>query len=95
MSELHVYRTDVDFFVAYSIADAWELHEEFSGYSRADYERDYPDDPMRPLANENVPARVIVDNYGNPTDEGRVDTVTTWAEWVQRLGRGYLASTEI
>lgn len=87
MTNLHVFSNGYDSVVAESVDDAWKVWEEYSGESRADYEKAYP---LKAVHDEEL-ILLLVENRGN---DAYIRVQATAAEWCQGNGRGFLCSTE-
>jgi hypothetical protein len=95
MSELHVYHIGDyldtgDTVIAVSPDDAWVVWEELIGEDRADY----PDYTPTLVPDDKVITITYRDgcfNYGMKPGE---KVALTAAQWCERDGRGFLASTE-
>lgn len=93
MSELHVYRSQCDWWVAQTIDDAWAQMEKHYGETRAEIQT-Y--DELTLLADDET-IRVLCEKDAagvmRPSDGGEYVTKTA-AEWAKQEGRGMLCSTE-
>lgn len=87
-TELHVYQWGPDWWVATSVADALNQIEEH--YDDPDWVAS--EDEPQPLADEST-LRLVRDEHGEISDHGKGVTKTC-REWIEKEGRGLLASTE-
>jgi hypothetical protein len=93
MSELHVFKSECDWYVAESLDEAWTMLVAQMGEPREELEKfddiaQLPDDkPIRILCEQ--------DAHGvlRPSDSGE-DVTRTAAEWAAQEGRGMLCSSE-
>lgn len=90
---LHVFGDDCEWVIAFSLDDAREVLGKFWG-------GDFPDGPSWDCweqQSDDSTMTVWCDAGGKPTEphsEGSREVTLTNREWCDRLGRGYLCTTE-
>ncbi len=89
-SELHVFKTDVDWWVASSVEDVKALM--LWHWGDPETVNEAVEDGVLQLPDEAI-IKIVCDEHGEISDSGE-SVPRTAAEWAAREGRGLLASTE-
>jgi hypothetical protein len=95
--KLHVYDFEVDKVIAYSKNDATDL---LRAYYRTTMGQEYPETRSATLAqcsriDDSVVLKIFWDTERDTINDSGPTLDLTASEWVKKLGRGYLCTTEL